>query len=141
MSTVTSRPGRAHVGGIVLFGIVVLTAGCSLLHSGPPEINGLSYKCVVGTVGQTWADFRHTGSGPAYEITITNHTAQDVQLNGYEVAQLSPSGKQVNLDVHTSRYGTPGQLIATEYIASGQSFSNGDDTGVNASSCKLAGWH
>jgi hypothetical protein len=140
MLTVTSRPGRAYC-GLVLLGAVLLTAGCSLLHSGPSEINGLAYKCVVGTVGQSWADFRRASSGPAYEITITNRTSQNVRLKGYEVAQLSASGQQVNLDVYTSQDGTAGQLMPTQYIAPGQSFSNGDDTGVNAASCELAGWH
>lgn len=141
MLTVSSRPGRAHRSGLVLLGTALLTAGCSLLHSGPPEINGLSYKCVVGTVGQDWSSFRHTSRGAAYEITITNRTSQDVQLNGYEVEQLSASGQQVNLDVYTSQDGAAGQLMPTQYIAPGQSFSNGDDTGVKAASCKLAGWH
>jgi hypothetical protein len=119
----------------------MLAAGCSLLHSGPPKINGLAYKCVVGDRGPVLADFCRASTGPAYEITITNNTSQDVQLNGYEVAQLSASGQQVNLDVYTSPDGTAGQLMSTQYIAPGQSFSNGDNTGVNAASCKLAGWH
>ena len=131
MFTVMSHPDRAHRSGLVLLGAALLTAGCSLLHSGPPETNGLSYKCVVGTVGQDWSSFRHTSSGPAYEIIITNRTSQDIQLNGYEVAQLSASGKQVNLDIYASEDGAPGQLMPTQYIAPGQSFQNEDDTGAS----------
>jgi hypothetical protein len=55
------------------------------------------------------------------------------------VAQFSSLGKQVNLDVYMSQTATTAP--PTQYIASGQSFSNGDVTGVNAASCKLAGWH
>jgi hypothetical protein len=57
------------------------------------------------------------------------------------MAQHSDSGHQVNLDVYASQDGTAGQLMSTQHLAPGQSFSNGDDPGVNAVSRKLAGWH
>jgi hypothetical protein len=76
-----------------------------------------------------------------YQITITNQTGHGVRLNGYEVAQFSASGKQVYLDVYTDQqYGGSGQFTNSQYIAPGQSVSGEDDTGVWASSCKLAGW-
>jgi hypothetical protein len=91
--------------------------------------------------GPGWADFHPSRNGQAYKITITNETGQTVQVNGYDVAEFNASGEQVNLYQYTSQDGSPGQLIATQYIDPGQSIWSGDDTGINATSCKLAGWH
>jgi hypothetical protein len=97
MPTVPSHLRRAPR-GLVLVGTVTLVAGCSFLHSGPPEINGLSYTCAVGQTNWQGEDFHRTPTGRFYNLVLTNTTGQDIQVSGVEVVQFNSAGKQINLD-------------------------------------------
>ena len=127
---------------LALLGAAVLTAGCSLLHSGPPGINGLSYKCAVGTEDTSSPDlvFHPAASGPAFKLTFVNTTGKSIKVNGYDVTLYNSSGSQVSL-LQFSSDGTTVTPVSSFYIDPGQSTGIDYYDGEHATSCKLAEWH